>query len=84
MVRCVKCGTLQNLKTNKSHINKKRALVYNANTMAAGVMIHSGLSVTEMEKYKSSSEVPSVSGRTMKKREIEIGVTKKTLLKSLI
>ena len=45
--------------------------MYNMNTRAAGAMIHSGRSVTEMQKFFASLEVPSVSARTLEKRKRE-------------
>ena len=74
-VRCVECGALNSIKTSKSHVKKKGAPVYDVNTKAAGAMIHSGLSVTGLQKFMASSEVPPVNARTLKKREREIGVT---------
>ena len=39
--------------------------------MAAGAMIHSGFSVTGMQKFMASLEVPPVIVRTFKKTEKE-------------
>ena len=69
-------GALNSIKTSKSHhVKKKGAPVYYLNTKAAGAMIHSGLSITGMQKFMASLEVPPVSVKTLKNREREIGVT---------
>ena len=69
-VRCVECSVLNSIKTSKSHhVKKKGAPVYYVNTKAAGAIMHSGLSVTGMQKFMVSIEVPPVSSRTLKKRE---------------
>ena len=47
-------------------------------------MIHSGLSVTGMQKFMVSLEVPPVSARTLKKREREIGVTIEKVAKKIL
>ena len=74
-VRCVECGTLNSINESKFHHTKKKgAPLYNVNTKAAGA-ICSGLLVTGMQKFMTSSEVPTVSAKTLKKREREIGVT---------
>ena len=74
--KCVECGTLNSIKKSKSHhVKKKGAPVYYVNTKAAGAMIHSGLSITGIQKFMASLEVPPVSVQTLKKREREIGVT---------
>ena len=49
--------------------------MYDVNTKAAVAMIHSGLSVTGMQKFMASLKVLPDCGRTLKKREREIGVT---------
>ena len=60
------------MKTSKSHQQKKiGAPVYDENAMAAGAMIHSGFSVTGMQKFMASLEVPPVIVRTFKKTEKE-------------
>ena len=72
----VECGALNSIKTSKSHhVKKKGAPVYYLNTKAAGAMIHSGLSITGMQKFMARLEVPPVSVQTLKNREREIGVT---------
>ena len=85
-VRCVKCGALNNTKTSKSHHLKKKGVpVYDVNKKAAGAMIHSGSSVTGMQKFMASLEIPPVSARTLKKRERETGVTiEKVTIKSCL
>ena len=71
----MECDTLNSIKTSKSHhIKKKRAPMYDVNTEPAGAMIHSGLSVTGMQKFMASLEVTPVSARTLKKSERGIGV----------
>ena len=75
-VRCVEFGALNSIKTRKSSYVKKRgAPVDDMNTKAAGATIHSGLSVTGMQKFMESLEVPPFSVRILKLRESEIGVT---------
>ena len=64
-------SALSGIKTSKSHHVKRGASVYNMNTRALGAMIHSGRSVTEMQKFFASLEVPSVSARTLEKRKRE-------------
>ena len=59
------------MKTNK----EEGAPAYNVNTRAAGAMIHSGSSVTGMQKYMKSLEVPPIIVRTLKKQERETGIT---------
>ena len=83
-IRCVECGALNSIKTSKSHVKKKGAPVYDVNTKAAGAMIHSGLSVTGLQKFMASSEVPPVNARTLKKREREIGVTIEKVAKKIL
>ena len=75
-VTCMECGALNSMKTSKSHHAKKKgAPVYDEDAMAAGAMIHSGFSVTGMQKFMASLEVPPVIVRTFKKTEKEIRVT---------
>ena len=72
----MECGTLNSIKPTKSHhIKKKGATVYDMNKKAAGAMIHSGLSVTGMQKFKATLEIPPLSARTLKKKERQIRVT---------
>ena len=52
--------------------------MYDVNTKAAVAMIHSVLSVTGMQKFMASLKVLPDSGRTLKKREREIGVSRKS------
>ena len=74
-VRCVECGAFNSINTSKSrHVKKKGAPVYDVNTKTARAMIQSELSVTGMQKFMASLEVPTVSVRTLKRREREIGV----------
>ena len=56
-------------------MQKERSTSVRYEDKATGAMIHSGLSVTGMQKFMVSLEVPPVSARTLKKREREIGVT---------
>ena len=51
------CGMccVKQYKTSKSHhVKTKGASVYDVNTKATGAMVHSGLSVTEMQKFTVS------------------------------
>ena len=47
-------------------------------------MTHSGLSVTGMQRFMASLEVPPVSASTLKKRERDIGVTIEIFAKKLV
>ena len=81
----MECGALNSIKISKScHVKKKGAPVYDVNTKAAGAMILSELSVTGMQKFMASLEVPPVSARTLKKREREIEVTIEKAAKNLV
>ena len=84
-LKCVECGTLNSIKTSKFHHTKKKgAPAYHVNTKAAKFIIHFELSVTGMQKYMASLELPPVSARTLKMREIEIGVTIEKVAKNLV
>ena len=75
----MECGILNRIKTSKFHYTKKKgAQVYDVNTKTAGAILHSKLSVTEMQKYMASLNLPPVRAKTLKKREREIGVTIET------
>ena len=67
--RCVECGTLNSIRTRKSHTKKKGAPLYDVNAKTVGVMIHFGLSVAGMQEYMASLEVLTVSAGTLKKRK---------------
>ena len=71
----MECGTLNSITTSKyHHAKKERAPVHGLNTKAERSMIHSGLSVTGMQKFVESLEVSPVSATASEKREREIGV----------
>ena len=50
-LRCVECAVLNSIKQARK---TKGASVYDVNTKATGAMVHSGLSVTGMQKFTVS------------------------------
>ena len=76
---------LSRTKTSKSHhVKKEGTPVYDVNTKTAGAIRNSGLSVTGMQKYMASLEVPTVSASILKNREIEIRVTIEKVVKKVM
>ena len=69
-VRFVECGTLNSIKTSKSHhVLMKAKLVYRVSANNAGAMIYSGLSYPGKQKSFVEPGVPPVKSRTLRKRE---------------
>ena len=71
-IRC-NCGTVNKVKTCKTHTSERGRPIFDVNTAAAAAMIHAGMSQVAMERFASTLEIHPPCKTTVKRREREIG-----------
>ena len=71
-IRC-SCGYVNKVKTGETHKSPRGRPIFNVNTIAAGAMIHAGMSYAAMERFASTLDIHPPSRTATKRREREIG-----------
>ena len=71
-IRC-RCGTVNKVKTCKTHKSARGRPIFDVNTAAAAAMIHAGMSQVAMERFASTLDIHPPCKTTVKRREREIG-----------
>ena len=71
-IRC-SCGTVNKVKTCKTHKSARGRPIFDVNTAAAAAMIHAGMSQVAMERFASTLDIHPPCKTTVKRREREIG-----------
>ena len=67
------CGTVNKVKTCKTHKSARGRPIFDVNTAAAAAMIHAGISQVAMERFASTLDIHPPCKTTVKRREREIG-----------